>query len=43
MLFVGNSITIHGEKADIGWSGNRGMATIAKMIVDAIIGCEDQP
>jgi hypothetical protein len=26
ILFLGNSITIHGPKADIGWSGNWGMA-----------------
>lgn len=26
ILFVGNSITLHGPKADIGWDGNWGMA-----------------
>jgi len=26
ILFLGNSITLHGPKADIGWSGNWGMA-----------------
>jgi hypothetical protein len=26
ILFLGNSITLHGPKADIGWAGNWGMA-----------------
>jgi hypothetical protein len=26
VLFLGNSITLHGPKADIGWTGNWGMA-----------------
>ena len=26
ILFLGNSITLHGPKADIGWTGNWGMA-----------------
>ncbi len=26
ILFLGNSITVHGPKADIGWTGNWGMA-----------------
>jgi hypothetical protein len=26
ILFLGNSITLHGPKADIGWNGNWGMA-----------------
>ena len=30
VLFVGNSITKHGEKEDIGWYGNYGMAASSK-------------
>jgi hypothetical protein len=26
VLFLGNSITLHGPKKDIGWDGNWGMA-----------------
>ena len=26
VLFLGNSITLHGPKPDIGWTGNWGMA-----------------
>lgn len=30
VLFIGNSITLHGPKADIDWSGNWGMAASAE-------------
>ena len=30
VLFLGNSITKHGPKADIDWSGNWGMAATAE-------------
>jgi alpha-galactosidase len=30
VLFVGNSLTLHAPKADIGWSGNWGMAATAE-------------
>ena len=29
IMFVGNSITLHGEKPEIGWYGNHGMAASA--------------
>lgn len=35
ILFLGNSITIHGPKEELGWNGHWGMANIA----DAIFSC----
>lgn len=36
VLFLGNSITKHGPKADIDWSGNWGMAATADALVKAL-------